>query len=94
MRKVISSSFVLLILSFSVFAQTHPVHLNSLGFLPEFKKTAAIPHQCETFKVVDAVNGKEVFTGKTTGPEFQEDVNQNVWTRRFFGPENSRKILP
>jgi endoglucanase len=83
MRKVISSFFVLLILSFSVFAQTHPVHLNSIGFLPEFKKTAAIPHQYETFKVVDAVSGKEVFTGKTTSPEFQNDVNQNVWTADF-----------
>ncbi|HDR51923.1 MAG TPA: endoglucanase, partial [Mariniphaga anaerophila] len=73
----------MLILSFSVFGQSFPVHLNSIGFLPEYKKTAVIPHQCETFKVIDAENGKEVFSGKTTGPEFQKDVNQNVWTSDF-----------
>jgi endoglucanase len=65
MRRVVSSLGFLLILSFSIYAQTHPVHLNSIGFLPEHKKTAAIPHQCKTFKVVNAETGKEVFSGKT-----------------------------
>jgi endoglucanase len=83
MRRVVSSLFFLLILSISVSGQTFPVHLNSVGFLPNYKKTAAIPQQCKTFKVMDAENGKEVFSGNTSGPEFQKDVNQNVWTADF-----------
>ncbi|MGM0621878.1 MAG: glycoside hydrolase family 9 protein [Bacteroidota bacterium] len=83
MRRVISSLFVLLTLSFSVVAQMYPVHLNSIGFLPELKKSAAIPHECESFKVVNAETGKVVFNGKTTGPDFQKDVDQNVWTADF-----------
>jgi len=85
MRRVISSFFVLLTLSFSVAAQMYPVHLNSIGFLPGSKKTAAIPHECELFTVVNAENGNVVFTGKTTGSEFQKDVDQNVWTADFSG---------
>ncbi len=83
MRRVVSSLFFLLILSISVSGQTFSVHLNSVGFLPDYKKTAAIPQQCKTFKVMDAENGKEVFSGNTSGPEFQKDVNQNVWTADF-----------
>jgi endoglucanase len=83
MRKIFSSLVVLLILSFSVFGQSLPVHLNSIGFLPEYKKTAVIPNPCESFKVVNAENGKEVFSGQTTGPVFQKDVDQNVWTADF-----------
>ncbi len=51
--------------------------------MPEFKKTATIPHKCKTFKVVEAEGGKVVFSGKTQGPHFQEDVDQNVWTADF-----------
>lgn len=83
MRRVVSSLVFALILSFSVFGQSYSVRLNSIGFLPEYKKTAVVPHQCETFKVVNAENGQEVFSGKTTGPAFQKDVDQNVWTADF-----------
>ncbi len=67
----------------SAIAQSYPVHLNSIGFLPKHEKTAVIPHQCETFKVVNTKTGKEVFSGKSSGPDFQEDVDQNVWTADF-----------
>mgnify|MGYP001065612048 CR=1 FL=1 len=68
---------------FISFAQTYPIHLNSIGFLPEHQKTAVIPHQCESFEVINAANGKEVFSGKTQGPEYQKDVDQNVWIADF-----------
>ena len=68
---------------FISFAQTYPIHLNSIGFLPEHQKTAVIPHPSETFKVINAKTGKEVFSGETSGPKFQKDVDQNVWTADF-----------
>lgn len=80
-------SFVILIFLVSlVAAKAQPgnvVHLNSLGFLPELKKTAVVTRECSAFRIVEAATGREVFSGKTTGPEFQEDVNQQVWLADF-----------
>ena len=69
--------------SLSAFPQAHPVHLNSVGFLPGLQKMASIPHACEEFRIVDVAGGNEVFSGKTTGPVYQKDVDQNVWSADF-----------
>jgi endoglucanase len=83
MKKFFALFIILSIFSFAVSAQTNPVHLNSIGFLPKLPKVASIPHECSAFKVIDASSGKTVFSGTTTGPVFQEDVNQNVWSADF-----------
>lgn len=63
-------------------AQSKDIHFNSLGFLPDLKKTATVLKKCEAFNILN-MNGKVVFTGKTTGPNYQKDVNQNVWNADF-----------
>ncbi len=83
MKNKISFLIALLMFSFAAFTQTNPVHLNSIGFLPGLPKVASIPHECGEFKVINAESGKEVFSGKTTGPVYQKDVDQNVWSADF-----------
>ncbi len=83
MKRLISLYFLLLTISFEAFSQTYPVHLNSIGFLPELPKVASIPHECRDFKVMNGASGKEVFSGKTTGPVYQKDVDQKVWSADF-----------
>ncbi len=83
MKRIVSLFFIVLMFSFAAVSQTYPVHLNSVGFLPKLPKVASIPHECSEFKVVNAANGKEVFSGKTTGPVYQKDVDQDVWSADF-----------
>lgn len=83
MKKQILSIAVILVSLFAARAQTSSIHLNSLGFLPELKKTAVITTECTTFKIIEITTGEEVFSGKTTGPKFQKDVNQKVWHADF-----------
>lgn len=83
MKNRISLLIVLIMFWFAAFPQTYPVHLNSIGFLPKLPKVASIPHECGDFKVINAASGKEVFSGKTTGPVYQKDVDQNVWSADF-----------
>jgi endoglucanase len=83
MKKQILSIAVILVSLFAGKAQTSSIHLNSLGFLPELKKTAVITTECSVFRIVDTKTGEEVFSGKTTGPAFQKDVNQKVWLADF-----------
>lgn len=64
-------------------AQENSVRLNSLGFLPKQEKQATITENAHSFSVKDAQTNKAVFTGQTTGPFFQEDVNQSVWIADF-----------
>ena len=63
-------------------AQSRDIHINSLGFLPNLKKTATISQECEAFRIMD-MNGKVVYSGKITGPQYQKDVDQQIWTADF-----------
>jgi len=67
------------------FAADTDIHLNSLGFLPEYNKKATIVTECSEFEVKKVADGKVVFKGTATGPLFQTDINQNVWTADFSG---------
>ncbi len=58
------------------------VHLNSIGFLPDAPKKATISAECSEF-VVKTTDGETVFSGKTSGPQHQEDVDQDVWIADF-----------
>ncbi len=73
-------------------AQINAIHLNSLGFLPKHKKTATITQECSDFQLLDS-HGKVVFAEKTTGPVFQEDVNQKVWHADFSSFEKEGKYV-
>jgi len=88
MKKISFSVFFLLFLSLITIAQNYPVHLNSIGFLPNSEKTAVIPHKSESFIVVDAESGNQVFSGKTKGPKYQKDVDQKVWIADFSNMKN------
>lgn len=66
----------------SISAQTKNIHLNSLGFLPDLKKTASVSMPCEAFNILNT-DGEVVYTGKATGPTYQKDVNQKVWNLDF-----------
>ncbi len=59
------------------------IRLNSLGYLPAAQKKASIVGRCSDFAVKDASTGKEVYSGKTTGPVTQSDVHQDVWIADF-----------
>jgi endoglucanase len=64
-------------------AGTNSIRLNSLGFLPESAKQASVNAECSKFEVRDAATDKVVFSGQATGPQFQQDVNEKVWTADF-----------
>jgi endoglucanase len=82
MKKQILFTVTCFMAVFCMEAQSKDIHLNSLGFLPNLKKTATISQECAVFNIVD-LKGKVVFSGKTTGPYSQEDVNQKVWKADF-----------
>lgn len=82
MLKQIILAFATFTSILSIQAQSENIHLNSLGFLPDFNKTATISQQCEEFNILNK-DGQVVFTGKTTGPKYQKDVDQTVWNADF-----------
>ncbi|QGY43879.1 endoglucanase [Maribellus comscasis] len=82
MKKYLILSAIFFLNTITPAAQNGAVHLNSLGFLPQLKKTATITKVCSEFNLIDET-GKIVFSGKTTGPEYQKDVDQNVWHADF-----------
>jgi endoglucanase len=82
MKKQILFTVACFMAVFCIEAQSKDIHLNSLGFLPNLNKTATISQECAVFNIVD-LKGKVVFSGKTTGPYSQEDVNQKVWKADF-----------
>ncbi|WP_111307706.1 glycoside hydrolase family 9 protein [Confluentibacter sediminis] len=63
-------------------AQSKDIHVNSLGFLTNLKKSATISKECTAFNILD-LKGHLVFSGKTTGPIYQKDVDQNIWNADF-----------
>lgn len=83
MKRICFFLFLFTILSSALSAQTNPVHLNSIGFLPGYPKVASVPHACSTFRIINSESGHEVFSGTAEGPVFQEDVSQQVWIVDF-----------
>ena len=59
------------------------IRMNSLGFLPEQRKEATLLSKVSTFEIKNASTNQSIFSGETTGPYFQEDVNQEVWMADF-----------
>ncbi|PKQ46878.1 glycoside hydrolase family 9 protein [Confluentibacter flavum] len=82
MKKQIIVTLIFFISFFCVIAQSNHIHFNSLGFLPNHKKTVTISQKSDVFNILD-LKGNVVFSGKTTGPYSQEDINQTVWKADF-----------
>jgi len=75
-----------LILLFSQAAESGTdIRLNSLGYLPDMPKRASIIKKCSEFTVKKASDDSIVYSGKTTGPIYQDDVKQDVWIADFSG---------
>ncbi len=83
MKRNFILTLILFAALFSASAQSNSVHLNSLGFLPDLNKSAVITKESTSFEIVNAVDGKSVYTGKVTGPKYQKDVDQEVWFANF-----------
>lgn len=82
MKKQIIVTLIFCISFFYTKAQSSYIHFNSIGFLPNHTKSATISKACDAFNIVD-LKGNVVFSGKTTGPYYQKDVDQNVWKADF-----------
>jgi endoglucanase len=81
--------FLLSISCLEAYAQnTSNVRFNSLGFVPQQMKEATIIKKCDSFVIKDAATHEMVFAGKTRGPIFQQDVNQEAWIADFSGFTN------
>jgi len=81
MKKPVLIVLVLMSIVQTIFAQN--IHLNSLGFLTDGPKTAVVPQSCSSFHLVSVSTGDVVFEGETTGPNYQKDVDQEVWKIDF-----------
>ena len=61
----------------------NPIRLNTVGFLPEMKKIASIAIACTNFQLVRVSDGKAVFTGEISGPKWNFDTAENLFTADF-----------
>lgn len=91
MRKGYSIILFLSILSLAVISCDNPsishlIRLNSIGYLPGGKKTATILlDSCSAFYVKKVDSHVIRYSGKVSGPYFQEDVKQKAWIADFSG---------
>ena len=86
MKKIIISFVLLLAISSQsiiLAAETTPIKLNSLGYLPQSVKKATITTEATVFQVISSQTGLEVFQGKLSGQIYQKDVDQKVWIADF-----------
>jgi len=59
------------------------IRLNSLGYLPKANKKATIISKCSDFAVKAVGDSNAVYSGKASGPFYQQDVNQATWIADF-----------
>ena len=59
------------------------IHLNSIGYLPNHKKEITVSSEAKTFELKQSSDNKTVYQGNTVGPNYQEDVDQNLWIADF-----------
>ena len=86
MKKIIIPFLLLLAISSQsiiLAAETAPIKLNSLGYLPQSVKKATVTTEATVFQVISSQTGREVFQGKLSGQIYQKDVDQKVWIADF-----------
>ena len=81
-KRIIITSFLTLLFSFSAVIASD-IQLNSLRYLQDMPKKASIVKECSEFTVKKASDESVVYSGKTTAPVHQDDVNQDIWTADF-----------
>lgn len=59
------------------------IHLNSIGYLPNHKKEITVSSEAKTFELKQTSDNKTVYQGNTVGPNYQEDVDQDLWIAEF-----------
>ncbi|MBF6598815.1 MAG: glycoside hydrolase family 9 protein [Fermentimonas sp.] len=59
------------------------IHLNSIGYLPNHKKEITVSSEAKTFELKQTSDNKTVYQGNTVGPNYQENVDQNLWIADF-----------
>lgn len=67
----------------STLAATHPIRLDTVGYLPELPKVASIAGSCTNFQVIRASDGQIVFSGQTSGPKLNADTGENLFAADF-----------
>jgi endoglucanase len=59
------------------------IRLNTIGYLPDREKKAAIAGECSQFTVVRIKDNAKVFEGAATGPVLNSDTNEQLYTADF-----------
>jgi len=78
MKTILTTLFLFLFALLAAQQPTGAIRLNSLGYLPQQEKEATITADVTTFVVKDAETNETLFSGKTSGPFYQEDTGQEV----------------
>ncbi|MGD0206541.1 MAG: glycoside hydrolase family 9 protein [Verrucomicrobiota bacterium] len=81
---VVGCSLVfILALSVQAAAESFPIRLNTVGYLPGTEKQATIAAPCTNFTVIRLADGSTVFKGKVTGPVLDPDTQEQLSTADF-----------
>jgi endoglucanase len=64
-------------------AESPSIRLNTVGYLPLATKQASIGAPCTNFAVIRVADGKAVFQGQATGPVWDPDTQEHVYTADF-----------
>ena len=67
----------------------NPIRLNTVGFLPELPKQATIAMACTNFQLVRSRNGTVLFSGTVSGPNWNSDTAENLFTADFSSVRES-----
>jgi endoglucanase len=73
------------------------IRLNTVGFLPDHLKRASIAAACSDFGIISVVDGTVTFRGKTSGPVYNSDTNENLYIADFSAmrqPGVYRLVVP
>jgi endoglucanase len=73
----------ILTLSVQAAAESLPIRLNTVGYLPRAEKQATIAAPCANFTVVRVTDGSTAFQGKATGPVLDPDTQEQLYTADF-----------
>ena len=67
----------------------NPIRLNTVGFLPELPKQATIAAAGTNFQLIRVGDGTAVFSGTVSGPKWNSDTAENLFTADFSSVHES-----
>lgn len=84
MNHLLVALLAVLLANAAVASEVSPsIRLNTVGYLPTTEKKASIAAPCTNFTVVRLPAGLKVFSGKVTGPVFNDDTQEQLYTADF-----------